>query len=83
MKSQSPLAAYDSGMHLNIADIMVDSISNPTLLKFRVKASETDPFHRSVEIFIGRTNNKLCSVSTVLAYLAKRGCHSVLRIESC
>ena len=66
-------AAYDSGMHLNFADITVDSVSNPTLLKVRIKASKTDPFRHGVEIFVGRTNNKLCPVSAVLTYLAKRG----------
>ena len=67
-------AAYDAGEHLSFADVMVDSVSNPTLLKVRIKASKTDLFRHGVEIFIGRTNNKLCPVAAVLAYLAKRVC---------
>ena len=66
-------AAYDPGEHLNAADISVDSIANPKLLKIKIKSSKTDPFRQGVEIFIGRTDNKLCPVAAVLAYLAKRG----------
>jgi len=51
----------------------VDSISNPTLLKVRIKASKTDPFRQGVELFIGKTGNRLCPVAALLAYLAKRG----------
>ena len=66
-------AAYDPGVHLNFADVTVDSISDPQLLRVKIKASKTDPFRQGVEIFIGRTGNKLCPVSAVLSYLAKRG----------
>ena len=66
-------AAYDPGVHLNFADVIVDSISDPKLLRVKIKASKTDPFRQGVEIFIGRTGNKLCPVSAVLSYLAKRG----------
>ena len=66
-------AAYDPGVHLNFADVTADSISDPKLLRVKIKASKTDPFRQCVEIFIGRTGNKLCPVSAVLSYLAKRG----------
>ena len=66
-------SAYDPGEHLNCSDVIVDSIANPTLLKVRIKASKTDSFHQGVELFIGKTGNRLCPVAALLAYLAKRG----------
>ena len=65
-------AAYDPGVHLNFADVTADSISDPKLLRVKIKASKTDPFRQGVEIFIGRTRQS-CPVSAVLSYLAKRG----------
>ena len=47
--------------------------TNPTLLKLRLKASKTDPFRKGIDVVVGRTNNKLCPVAAVLAYLAVRG----------
>ena len=47
--------------------------TNPTLLKLRLKASKTDQFRKGMDVVVGRTNNKLCPVAAVLAYLAVRG----------
>lgn len=66
-------SAYDKGQHLNFADVAVDSVSHPKIMKVRIKASKTDPFRKGVDIFLGRTSNKLCPVSAGLAYLARRG----------
>lgn len=66
-------SAYDSGQHLNVSDVMVNSISDPTLIKIKIKASKTDPFRQGLDIFVGKTDNKLCPVAALLAYLAKRG----------
>ena len=68
-------SAYDPGEHLNFSDIAVDSISNPSMLKVKIKASKTDPFRQGVDIFIRKTDNKLCLIAAILAYLAKRGNH--------
>ena len=67
-------AAYDSGEHLNFGDVSVDCVSNPCLLRVKIKASKTDPFRKGVDIFVGKTANQLCPVSAMMAYLAKRGC---------
>ena len=64
---------YDSGEHLNVSDISVDKISNPTTTKVRIKASKTDPFRQGVDLFVGKTDNKLCLVTAMMAYLAKEG----------
>ena len=66
-------AAYDKDAHLNFADIAVDNVGNPQMLKVTIKASKTDPFRQGVDIFVGRTSNELCPVAAVLAYLVRRG----------
>ena len=66
-------SGYDAGEHLNFSDISVDSISHPTLMRVKIKASKTDPFRQGVELVIGKTDNKLCPITAMLAYLAKRG----------
>lgn len=66
-------AAYDSGVHLNMADVSVDSIENPSVVKVRIKASKTDQFRRGVDIYVGRTHNQLCPVEALMTYVARRG----------
>ena len=58
---------------MSFADISVDSIAQPTFIKVRIKQSKTDPFRVGVDVIIGRTGGKLCPVTAVLNYLAKRG----------
>ena len=38
-----------------------------------MKQSKTDQFWKGVDVFVGRSGNDLCPVSTVLAYIAVRG----------
>lgn len=64
--------AYDRGEHLNVSDVSVDSTSNSTTTKVKIKASK-GPFRQGVDVFIGTTENKLCPVIAMMAYLAKRG----------
>ena len=66
-------SAFDPATHIMFEDINVDDTTNPTLLKLRLKASKTDPFRKGIDVVVGRTNNKLCPVAAVLAYLAVRG----------
>lgn len=66
-------SGFDEGAHLSFKDVTVDCISNPQMLKVRIKASKTDPFRLGVDIFVGRTGTVLCPVSAVLAYMALRG----------
>jgi len=65
--------AYDPTAHLSFNDIAVDAHTNPTVMEIRVKASKTDPFRRGVNLYIGRTNNDLCPIAAMMAYLAIRG----------
>jgi len=65
--------AYDPTAHLSFNDIAVDAHTNPTVTEIHVKASKTDPFRRGVNLYIGRTNNDLCPIAAMMAYLAIRG----------
>ena len=56
---------------MNLEDVSVDNISDPLLLKLGLKVSKTDPF-RTVDIVLGRINNKLCPISAFLANIAIR-----------
>ena len=66
-------STFDPATHLTVDAIAVDDISNPTLLKLRLKALKTDPFRKGIDVVVGKTNNKLCPVTALLAYLALQG----------
>ena len=67
------MAEYDADYHLSEGDVMLDSISKPTVVEVRIKASKTDPFRKGVSVFLGRTDRDLCPVGAMAAYLAVRG----------
>ena len=64
---------YDPGGQLSEGDVTLDNVSVPTLVQVRIKASKTDPFRKGVVVYLGRTDNDLCPVGAVAAYLAVRG----------
>lgn len=68
--------SFDVNAHITFDEISVDDVASPTLLKIRLKASKTDPFRKGVNVVVGKTGNKLCPVSAMLAFLAARGNHS-------
>ena len=35
-----------------------------------IRASKTDPFRKEIKIFVGRTEDDICLISAMLAYLA-------------
>ncbi len=59
--------------HLTFEDVTVDSRQAPTLLRIRLKTSKTDFFRVGVDVFIGKTDNELCPVAAVLAFMVSRG----------
>ncbi|XP_078365995.1 uncharacterized protein LOC144650218 [Oculina patagonica] len=67
------LASFSSALHLSVQDISVDSDTDPSCLRVRIKASKTDPFRKGCFIHIGKGNYPLCALQSVLAYLAIRG----------
>ena len=64
---------YDSATNLSIQDVVVDDHKHPTMVQLSLKSSKTDPFWRGVQIVIRSTQDDLCPVAALLAYLAVRG----------
>jgi len=64
---------YDKTVHLSYGDVRINSTVNPQYLEVRIKASKTDPFRKGVTVYLGRTDNDLCPVSAILAYMVQRG----------
>ena len=64
---------YDSGAHLSIGDLAVDSKSSPTTIRVITKQSKTDLFHQGVQLHLGKTSSDICPVYAILPYLAVRG----------
>ena len=54
-------------------DIEVDDLANPSMLKIRIKMSKTDQWREGVDLFVGKTENELCPVAAIIAFLAMRG----------
>ena len=63
----------DPEAHLSDGDVSLDSQSNPTVVRVRIKASKTDPFRKGVFVFLGITGNDLCPVAAMAAYLVIHG----------
>ena len=66
-------SSYDPRSHLSLDDIAVDNPAAPSILQVHLKVSKTDPFRKGIDVYIGRTNNDLCPVAAMMAYLAVRG----------
>ena len=62
--------AYDLAIHLSFVEIRVEDITNPSSNK--AKGLEDRPFQRGINIYLGRTYNRLCPVEAILVYLAGR-----------
>lgn len=65
--------SFDPGWHLTPMDVAVDNLQQPSLIQLSLKGSKTDQTRRGISLFVGRTNNELCPVAAMLAYLAIRG----------
>ena len=65
------LGAYSPTM-LSPTDIQVDSYVNPQCLALHLRQSKTDPFGAGVTLYLGRTEDVLCPVTSVLAYFTIR-----------
>ena len=67
------LASFLPSIHLELADVAVDSMSSPSCLRLRIKVSKTDPFRKGCFLHIGRGEFPLCAIHSLLAYLTLRG----------
>ena len=56
-------------MHLTMADVQVDSSTNPQSFRVFIKCSKTDPFCKGCFIFLGRGSFPLCPVVSLTNYL--------------
>ena len=54
-------------------DVAVDGHSNPLLVRIHLRKSKADQLGRRVNIYLGRTDEDLCPVAALLAYLAVCG----------
>ena len=64
-------ALYDPEVHLNLADISINSRTEPSLFCIRIKQSKTDPFRMGVDIFLGATQADVCPVQALVNYLTR------------
>lgn len=55
---------------MGVGDVALDSISDPKVVQVKITA---DPFRKGVAIYLGKTENVLCPVAAISAYLAVRG----------
>ena len=63
---------FDASCHLTLNDLSVDDPRNPKAICINLKQSKTDPFRRGIQVFIGATNDRLCPVAALMAYLTMR-----------
>ena len=70
--SVTHVSEFDPASSLCLGDIAVDRHQDLSVVQVRLKQSKTDPFHRGVSIYLGRTQTDLCPVVAILAYIAVR-----------
>ena len=58
---------------MSVGDVAVDDHSNPSIVRIHLQKSKTDKVGRGVDIYLGRTDEDLCPVAALLAYLALCG----------
>ena len=57
---------------LSLADVAIDSRSDPSIVFLTLRQSKTDMFGMGITVYLGHTGDVLCPVSVLLAYLAIR-----------
>ena len=63
---------YDPAVHLNLADVAIDSHTAPSVIRLRIKQSKTDPFRQGVDVFLGASNSPICPVQAMIQFIAVR-----------
>ena len=67
------ITAYNEASHLSWGDISLDTQHPPQTLKVRLKKSKTDQFGKGADVFVGRTGDSLCPVTSTVTYMVVRG----------
>ena len=65
--------AFDAQRHLSWGDVTVDNNHDPKVVRVVLKYSKTDQLRKGAEIFIGKTDNIVCPIAAVVAYMVVRG----------
>ena len=63
---------YRQTSSLAWGDVVVDSITSPSMIKVHLKRSKCDQFGRGVDVIVGRTGSPICPVTAVLEYVRVR-----------
>ena len=64
---------FDPSTHLSPRDIEVDDLTNPLIIKIRIRRSKMDQWKEGVDLYLGRTGIDLCPVAAILTFLAIQG----------
>ena len=64
---------YDPTVHLSYENVAVDCRRDLQIIQIHIKQSKTDSFRKGVKLSLRITDNAVCPVGVVLAYLAVRG----------
>ena len=59
--------------HLAWGDVSVDSVTHPSVVKVHLKFSKCDQLGKGIDVFLGRSGNRICPVAACLAYMAIHG----------
>ena len=65
--------SFNVSKHLTLADIAVDSIANPSMIRLTIKSSKCDQFSQGSAVYLGRAHPPTCALSAMFAYLHLRG----------
>ena len=63
----------NSSVQLSAQDIAANDSNHPSVLCVTIKQSKIYPFHKWVELFVGKTRSLFCPVAAMLSYLCVRG----------
>ena len=69
----SQTEGFNPASDLTTDSVTVDSIYNPRQIRIRLQTSKTDPFRERAVITLPRTEDDLCPVTALLAWLVYRG----------
>ena len=67
------ITGFKGGHCASVGDVTIDNPLDPSTVRIHLSHSKTDQFSKSVDVYLGKTGEELCPVSTLLAYLAVRG----------
>jgi len=64
---------YDPAVQLSIEDLVINSTSTLSVVKLTIKQSNTDPFRKGVDLYLGKKEADIFPVLAILPYQTVRG----------